>query len=106
MKKIISLSGIFTALVFSLSACEVHFGSESYDVKWWVIAIPTVIFCAIIFFIAGKVITNTEYICPDCGKTFYPKWWQAVFSAHMGNSRLFKCPHCGKKNFCRPSNRD
>ena len=94
---------ITVALTFSLTSCKVNWFDQKYDVPWWVIAVPVVIFSAIVFFVAGKLIASKEYVCPKCNKTFHPKWWQAAFSIHMNDDRVFKCPHCGRKDFCHIS---
>ena len=78
-------------LVFSLSSCKVNWFDQQYDVRWWAIAIPVLVFSAIVLFVAGKHIAS---------KSFYPKWWQAALSIHMNDDRVFKCPHCGRKGFC------
>lgn len=88
-----------TVLAFSLTACRVNWFDRHYDVPWWTIAVPIVVFDAIVCFAAVKYIASKKYVCPKCNKSFYPKWWQA-FSFHMNGYRVFKCPHCGRKGFC------
>lgn len=99
MKKAAIVWLIFV-LPLSLSSCKVNWFDQQYDVPWWVIAVPVVIFSAIVFFVAGKHITSKEYVCPKCNKTFHPKWWQAAISIHVNDDRVFRCPHCGRKGFC------
>lgn len=62
---------VTVALTFSLSSCKVNWFDQQYDVPWWAIAIPVVIFSAIVFFFAGKHIASKEYVCPKCNKTAY-----------------------------------
>jgi len=88
------------ASMLTLTSCQVNWFGESYDVPWYVVAIPTAIFCAIAFFIAGKSISNKLYVCPKCGQKFHPSFWVAMFSLHIGSDRCFKCPECGRKGFC------
>ena len=90
-------------MTFTLTSCRVNWFDEQYDVPWYVVAIPTAIFCAIVFFIAGKTISNKLYICPRCGGEFHPNFWLAMFSLHIGSDRYFKCPKCGRKGFCHIS---
>ena len=90
---------ILLALV--LTSCEVHVGNERTDVKWYVIAVPTIIFAAACFVTAGVVLSENTYVCPECGKRFRPKWWRAMFSLRINSDRVLKCPHCGHKGFCR-----
>lgn len=90
-------------LSLALTSCQVNWFDQHYDVPWWVITVPTVILFAIVFYAVGKYISTKKYICPKCNQSFYPKWWQGAFSLHINDDRLFKCPHCGEKNFCNIS---
>lgn len=99
MKKV-SIVWLMLVLSFSLTSCKVNWFDQQYDVQWWVIAIPVIIFFAIVWIAAGKHIASKKYVCPKCNKTFYPKWWVAAVSIHMNDDRVFKCPHCGRKGFC------
>ena len=85
--------------ILSLSSCQVNWFDKHYEVSWWVIAIPAVI----VFVWAGKHIASKKYICSKCNGAFYPKWWKAAISLHVNDDRVFKCPHCGNKGFCRIS---
>ena len=100
MKKLALLFCLIYASTSSLVACKVNWFDRQFDVKWWVIAIPVVIFSVIVWIVAGKHIAENKYVCPKCSKTFYPKWWKAAFSFHINDERVFKCPHCGIKGFC------
>ena len=102
MKKLaVVCSAIFLSLC--LTSCEVHWFEKSYDVPWWVIAIPTLLILAAAWFFAGKAIAKKEYRCSKCQTDFYPVWWKAAFSVHVNDDRVFKCPHCGRKGFCKPT---
>jgi len=83
-----------------LSSCEVHFFSQSYDVEWYVIAIPTAIVVGATLIITGAVLSKNVYVCSKCGHRFHPKWWQTL-TIHVGSDRLFKCPKCGHKGMFR-----
>lgn len=102
IKKLLSVFLLFI-ITITLSSCQVNWFDQHYDVPWWVITLPVVIFCAIVWIFAGKHIASKKYICPKCNKTFYPKWWKAAISIHMNSERVFKCPHCGRKGFCHIS---
>ena len=92
-------------ITLSLTSCKVNWLDRTYDVPWWVVAVPSVLIVGISLWLAGKHISSQEYVCPECGKKFYPTWRQAAFSVHMNNDRVMKCLHCGKKGFC-PLSRD
>ena len=53
--------------MLTLTSCRVNWFGESYDVPWYVVAIPTLIICGIAFFIAGMSIAKKLYVCPKCG---------------------------------------
>ena len=99
MKKILNFCYVISVLL-SLTSCDVHFGATHYAVPWWYIAIFSTLICLIAFPVAGKHLAKKKYVCQKCGKTFHPKWYVAMFSVHINDDRLFKCPHCGKKGFC------
>ena len=105
MKRSITIVLIIGVNLFFLTSCEVNWFDQQYDVPWWVIAVPVVVFSAIVWFAAGKHIASKKYFCPKCNKSFYPKWWHAAISIHMNDDRVFRCPHCGRKGFC-PLSRD
>ena len=84
-----------------LTSCQVNWFGQTFQVKWWVILIPVLIYTAVIFVIAGKLIASHEYICPECNKKFRPKWWKCVLTFHLNDDLVLKCPHCGRKGFCR-----
>ena len=105
-KKIFSLVVLLCITTLSLTSCNVNWSGEQYDVPWWTIAIPVVVFSVIVWFAAGKYIASKEYVCPKCNKTFYPKWWKAAFSVHINHDRVFRCPHCGRKGFCHVEDKD
>ena len=41
------------------------------------------------------------YECRHCGKQFVPSMWAYVKGAHSLTTRWLKCPHCGKRSFCK-----
>lgn len=102
LKKIL-LAALISALALTALSCDVHVGSRHWDVEWYYIAVPVVIVVAASLFIAGKVIMKFTYVCPNCREKFSPKFSQTLFSVHIGSSRFFRCPHCGKRGLCKKS---
>ena len=102
MKKIVCVASIFSFMLV-LTGCDVHFGALHYDVPWWVIAIPVALFTIVAFIISGSILSRKKYCCPNCNKTFNPKWYRVAFSAHINDDRTLKCPHCGKRGLCHLS---
>ncbi|MBR4032781.1 MAG: hypothetical protein IKJ07_08625 [Clostridia bacterium] len=99
-KKIFVTVALTCVMTLSLTSCQINWFDRHYDVPWWMIAIPTTALLIGVWIIVGKHIASKKYICPKCNKTFYPKWSQAALSIHINDSRVFKCPHCGRKGFC------
>ncbi|MBE6718684.1 MAG: hypothetical protein E7574_05485 [Ruminococcaceae bacterium] len=104
MKKRVSvLVFLLCTAALSLTSCQVNWFDTHYDVPWWVIAAPVLMFSFVVWIAAGKHIASKKYMCPKCNKTFHPKWWKAAISLHINDDRFFKCPHCERKSFCHVS---
>ena len=101
MKRTIKfLTAVILPVIF-LTSCEAHLGPQKYEVEWYVVTVPTVLVIAASLVITGIVLSKKTYVCPKCGHRFRPKWYQAAISVHAGSDRLFKCPNCGNRGFCR-----
>ncbi len=100
-KKRCFLCCLLGSMSLLLSSCTVNWFDKQYDVPWWAVAIPVILLCLIFLVAACKYFTSKKYICPACNRTFSPKWWQAALTIHINSDRVFKCPHCGKRSFCR-----
>ena len=101
MKKLLSLSILLWSTALLLSSCTVNWFDKQYDVPWWVIAIPIALVAVVLLVAARRAFANKTYICPKCSQKFTPKWWVVTFTVHVGSDRIFKCPHCGARGFCR-----
>ncbi|MBQ7670134.1 MAG: hypothetical protein IJS45_05375 [Clostridia bacterium] len=100
MKRIITLAALVGGAL-CLSSCEVHFFTKTYDMPWWAVVLITVAIVVPILIAGAVFVCRSDYECGKCGKTFRPKWQQAIMSIHIGSDRRFRCPHCGKKSMCR-----
>ena len=100
-KRQLTLCACLCTLTVLLTSCTVNWFDKQYDVVWWVIAIPVTIWSLAWLIGGGMYIASKTYICPQCRRKFHPLWWKAMFSLHINDDRLFKCPHCGKRSFCK-----
>ncbi len=103
MKRLLLSFSCSVCLLLSLTSCEVHWFSQSYDMPWYVVVIPTALFIIAVTALAGYLISRKSYRCSQCDKTFHPPWHSTVVSIHIGDRRVFRCPHCGHKGFCSPA---
>ena len=101
MKRTISFLSLLLILALSLTSCRVNWFTRQYDVPWWGVAIPAAVFSLVAIASATLYICRKTYVCPHCKEHFRPTKRQAMFSMHCGSDRHFRCPHCGKKSFCR-----
>ena len=62
------------------------------------IIMPLVLVWAIL--LSRYYFKKVNYICPECGAIFKPKFKNAFFANHTPNTRKLTCPNCGKKSFC------
>lgn len=42
-----------------------------------------------------------SFECRHCGKKFTPSTSSYMIAMHSATTRFLKCPHCGKKSFCK-----
>ena len=96
VKKIfISLLLLISTLM--LSSCQVNWFGSHFDVPWYFIAVPVFV----LFIVLYVIIVSKTYVCPKCKTEFKPKWYQIYITIHFNNSRIAKCPNCGRKGFCK-----
>ena len=96
MKKVlISLFLLISTLM--LSSCQVNWFGSHFDVPWYFIAVPVFV----LFIVLYVIIVSKTYVCPKCKTEFKPKWYQIYITIHFNDSRIAKCPNCGKKGFCK-----
>ena len=100
MKKRFSAISFMMLISLSLTACEVHWGGNSYDVHWLVIAIPVILISLIICVPVHRSLISKKYICSVCGKKFSPKWYSFSLWINYFDKNVAKCPYCGAKELC------
>ena len=97
MKKKLLWLGFLGAGMLLFSSCKVNWFDRTYDVPWWVIAIPVVL----ILVVAHVYVVTKTYRCPKCKTVFRPKWCSCSAWIHYLGDRLTKCPKCGFRGFCK-----
>ena len=88
-------------LSFLLTSCEAHYSGKSFEVTWYGITIPTVIFILTVLIISHLYIISKTYKCPECKNEFKPKWYEISSWLPVDDKRVMRCPKCGRKGFCR-----
>lgn len=68
--------------------------------KWQLFALYAALIVPYAIWISKFYFTRVVYLCPQCHKTFRPKWQAAFFARHTPTLRKLTCPFCGHKGFC------
>ncbi len=98
MKRHLRLCLWLAVTVLCLGGCEIRvnwFGSHAY-VPWYVVVVPALL----IPVIAHICFVRQTYRCPKCGHTFRPRWYELSSWIHEDDTRVVRCPQCGRKGFC------
>lgn len=76
---------------------------EFLPIDWSILLVVLSSITFIIALIAAILLDyNTgDYECKKCGKRFKPTLSEYVWGAHTLTTRYLKCPHYGKKSFCK-----
>ena len=70
---------------------------------WQVVAIfgLCVIFLIPCFYALKLEVSVGAYKCKKCGQEIVPTYSEALWAMHMGFTRYLRCPHCGKRTWCK-----
>jgi len=70
---------------------------------WQVVAILglCVVFLIPCFYALRLEVSVGAYKCKKCGQEIVPTYSEALWAMHMGFTRHLKCPHCGKRTWCK-----
>ena len=76
---------------------------EIFPFEWSVLLVVLSSITFIIALIAAILLDYSagDYECKKCGQRFKPTLSAYVWGAHTLTTRYLKCPHCGKKGFCK-----
>lgn len=61
----------------------------------------SVVFAIIVIVYQIKKISETEFVCTNCGKDFYPKISLSSLT-HMNEKHVVRCPYCKHKDLMPP----
>lgn len=84
----------FFVLIFVASFCEM---STAWRIA--LIVVGFLNFCVGIMYCIGIERNAGFYECGQCHHKYVPTYKSVLFSAHMGRTRLMKCPKCGEKSW-------
>lgn len=73
----------------------------SLPVKLVLIGIACIIFGVGLYVAMEGERTVGYYKCKHCGDVFVPTFAAYMMGPHMLTTRKMKCPHCGKKSWCK-----
>ena len=73
----------------------------SIPVKIILVAIACLIFIIGMYAAMQGERTIGYYQCKECGDIFVPTFKAYTMGIHLFSTRRLKCPHCGKKNWCK-----
>ena len=70
---------------------------------WMIVAILAlcVVFLIPCFYALKLEVSVGAYKCKKCGHEIVPTYAQALNAMHRGTTRYLKCPHCGKRTWCK-----
>lgn len=73
----------------------------SVPVKGLLSVIACAIFATGIYVAMQGERTIGYYKCKKCNDTFVPDFWAYTMGMHVITTRHLKCPHCGKRSWCK-----
>ena len=60
-----------------------------------------VIFLIPCFYALKLEVSVGAYKCKKCGQEIVPTYSEALWAMHRGFTRYLRCPHCGKRTWCK-----
>ena len=60
-----------------------------------------VVFLIPCFYALKLEVSVGAYKCKKCGQEIVPTYSEALWAMHRGFTRYLRCPHCGKRTWCK-----
>ena len=96
---------VVVVMITLLASCTLIMLSGLLEMETWLrvtlIAIGLVVMFGGIGVAAVLEMTAGYFECRKCGEYFVPTKTAYIMCAHTVMHRHLKCPHCGKRNWCR-----
>ena len=96
---------VVVVMITLLASCTLIMLSGLLEMETWLrvtlIAIGLVVMFGGIGVAAVLEMTAGYFECSKCGEYFVPTKTAYIMGAHTIMRRHLKCPHCGKRNWCR-----
>lgn len=97
---------LLSVCILLISLILIMISGASFEVFPFEWSVLLVVLSSITFIIALAAAILLDYgagvyECKKCGHKFKPTLRAYVFGAHTLTTRYLKCPHCGKKCFCK-----
>ncbi len=96
----IGIIGIVSFLTILLTVCA-YTDVIPTPIKVLLISIACVIFGVSMYFAMEGDRTVGYFKCKHCGETFVPSFGAYTIGMHIVTTRHLKCPHCGKRSWCK-----
>ncbi len=101
-KKLLALEDVILLICLISFLVMILAGVYAVDNIYWQIIL--IVIGIIILIIGSFLCLKIEhdvgyYCCPNCNEKYVPSMKDVILAPHIGKSRLFKCPYCGKTSF-------
>ncbi len=90
---------VFSAALLCLGLYIYDFEGSGISLALAIVSVVNFLFVIII--IVAVDYNFSEFVCPNCGKSFKPKFREYMMGAHTMSARYLRCPECDKKSFCK-----
>ncbi|MBE5926693.1 MAG: helix-turn-helix transcriptional regulator [Lachnospiraceae bacterium] len=98
-----AIIGVISTITFITLILVVSIYTEAIElpVKIVLISIACLVFGVGLYVAMQGERTIGYYKCKHCNDTFVPSFMEYTVGMHIITTRYLKCPHCGKKSWCK-----